>query len=542
MPLSLRGRLDLLESEISGDARFVDVALALTRDKTGETLLFAGGVWDTHQKEFTAKDPEKVVCIALEESQVEFTKWFAEFLADYRDGYPRNISAALVAGDRRGGKTFDVFLCQQSALVEVPLAPDGTTTIGWAVSRTYRERDELDQIVANYFPDWFCNIKRSHEHRIYYPHGSYLRNLSADDPKGLKQGRVDFLLYNEPQKMSPKAIENGLYGTADRAGLMMMAANPPDGPEGEWLRDLKEAIDDNPKIAPITRFFNFESRFNTKINQPARVRVGEIAKIINPEGADADAAGSWASFGDLACPQWNKSLIIPLPDVGFFEDVTELRTRSIFGRSFPWIVGGDFQKKPQAGAVMKIIRVPGFDEDIYQFTGAIGVVGTEVELSTELLGAPYSFKQRSGEPNAAMIIGDCSGSWQGSQRIPGRTSFGILESEGWYVQPAEIIENANTERPRNPPVGQRLGLLERLMVAQRIRVDPGCEWLIKSFKRCPLRKTITGTRVPKGQLAHILDAASYAIWRMEPQGARKAPPPKSAMKISIPRPQGIRVV
>jgi hypothetical protein len=54
---------------------------------------------------------------------------------------------------------------------------------------------------------------------------SDLLNLSADDPDGLKRGKVDWLLYNEVQKMQARAVVNGLYGTADQAGLCIMTAN-----------------------------------------------------------------------------------------------------------------------------------------------------------------------------------------------------------------------------------------------------------------------------------------------------------------------------
>lgn len=540
-------RLGDLESQLGGEARHIDIALALVRDKTNETLLFAGGQWDRLDFRFTDRDPEKCAVVRLEESQVKYTLWFAEFLRDYREGYPRNISLALVAGDRRGGKTFDTMFCEVAALVDVPRVGDGMPTIGWVISRSYKERDELDQLLVA-LPDGFHRRMLSPEYRYTFPHGSYLRNLSADDPNSLKQGRVDFLLYNEPQKMVPKAIKHGLYGTSDRGGLCTLAANPPDGPEGDWLRDLKDAIDEDPEIAPITRFFNFSSKDNTKVDAPARKRVAKIAHKIDPEMSDGDAEGTWRRWGDLACPSWNGrtldkgGLVGPPPDIGL-TDLTSAVTRREFGRAFEFVVGGDFQRKPQAAAILKVLKVPDSELPVYWFVDVCGTNGTEVELSTDLLGAPHAYAQKSGDQRAAMIIGDCSGSWQGSERIKGRTSFTLLEAEGWYVVPAEIIKGANSERPRNPDVGQRLGLLQRLMEAKRIRVAPELTWLITSFQKCQLRKTETGTRVPKGQLAHILDAASYAIWRLEPKpGSGKGPPPKNAMRAVDTKPRGIRVL
>lgn len=545
---SFRNKVDDLESALSGEARYVDLALALVRDKTNETLLWAGGRWDRLDLRFDETEPNEVVVIRLEESQIAFTLWFADFLRDYREGYPRDVSLALVAGDRRGGKTFDTLFCQIAALIDVPRLGNGLPTKGWVISRTYKERDELAQLVGGFIPDTMYKEMKAPEYRYTFPHGSYLRNLSADDPNSLKQGGVDFLLYNEPQKMSPKAIKNGLYGTADRGGLCVLAANPPDGPEGDWLRDLKEAIDEDVEIKPITRFFNFSSKHNTKIDQPARKRVAKIAQKIDPEMGDGDADGTWRRWGDMACPSWNSrtldkgGLVGPPPEIGLV-DMTTVVTRRAFGRSFDYVIGADFQRKPQAAAILRVLQVPDCKDPVYWFTGACGTVGTEVELSTDLLGFPNSYAQRSGEKRSAMIIGDCSGSWQGSERIKGRTSFSLLENEGWYIQPAEIIKGANSERPRNPEVGQRLGLMQRLMEARRIRVSPECVWLITSFAKCQLRRTETGTRVPKGQLAHILDAACYAVWRLEPKpGEHRAPPPKNAMSAVETRPRGPRTL
>lgn len=526
---ALRDRVADMERAVDGPDRYLDVCMALVRDKTGETLLYAGGRFDDVDKRFVDAEPERVAVVRLEESQVEFTLWFAEFLRDYREGYPRDVSLALAAGARRGGKTFDVYMCQLCALVDVPRGPSGTPTVGWTISRTFRARDELDQLVLNYVPQSFYHHRRAPEHRFEFAHGSYLRNLSADDPNSLKQGRVDFLLYNEPQTMSATAVRNGLYGVADNGGLCVLAANPPSGPEGDWLRDLKDAIDEDPEVKRITRYFHFDPAGNSKIDQPARTRVAKIATKIDPDANEADSEGTWKRWGDLAYPAFDRrtldrgGLVGPPPAVGL-RDVTAQRCRAEFGLPYAHVIGGDFQRRPQAAAVMKLFDGP--DGVVYWFTDECGVRGTEVELSTELMGYPHAYSPTappngSGDDRSALWVGDCSGSWQGAQRIPGRTSFSLLEGEGWRVFPAEVVRvEGKSEHPKNPDVAQRLGLMLRLMQARRVRVDPRCVWLVEAFAKCELRKTDTGRRVPKGKFAHVTDAASYAVWRMEPKPAR----------------------
>jgi len=521
---SLVQRLRAVEEAVEGPGRYQDLALALRRDKTKEILLWAGGRWDRLERRFLDDvEPEQVAVIDLEESQVGFTEWFAEFLADYREGYPRNISLALVAGDRRGGKTFNTYFCLLAALIDVP-AINKTPAIGWVISRTYRERDELDQLILNYIPETFYRHQKAPEHRFDFPHGSYLRNLSADEPESLKQGKTDWLLYNEPQKMGPRAIKNGLYGTSDRGGLTMLATNPPSPGQAEWLIDLKESIEEDPEIGPIARFFNFDSKLNTKIDQPARQRVSKLARKIDPDGADADAEGRWVRWGDLAYPAWNKrpiqkgGLVGPVPQVGI-RDITEEITRRLFGKAYRFIIGGDFQRRPQAAVILRIFE--GKDGPIYWFIDDVGVKGTEVELGLEVMGRSYGPEGDETairvEPATGIWIPDCTGSFQGAMRIRGVTSFGLLEEQGWRVEPANIIKLASSQHPRNPDVMQRLGLMQRLMESKRIRVDPRCEWLIEAFTKCQLTKTETGRRIPKGRWAHVTDAAGYPLWRLEPK-------------------------
>jgi hypothetical protein len=524
MGLSLDARTGEVEAALGGPGRFVDLGLRLRRARGGETLLDAGGRWDRLDRRFVERDLERMeyAVVEMEESQVEFTRWFAGFLRDYREGRPRDVRLALAAGDRRGGKTFDLFIVVVAAMLDVPLTAAGTPTVGWAISRTFRQRDELDQLMAAYVPEGYYHHRRAPEHRFEFPHGSYLRNLSADDPESSKQGRVDFLFYNEPQLMSPRAVKNGLYGTADTGGVCVMAANPPSRPQDEWLLDLKEAIEEDPYFKPITRFFNFSSRDNTKIDQPARAAVARIAEKIDPDMADVDAEGVWRRWGDLAYPAWNgrdadKGGMVGDPPDGA-QDVTYQVTRRELGEPHAHVIGGDFQRRPQAAAVARVLLVPGVADPIYWFVDEVGVKGTEVELSTELMGAPHSYVPAANDPRGAVWVGDCSGSWQGAERIRGRTSFSLLEAEGWRIHPAEVVRvPGRSDHPKNPEVAQRLGLMMRLMSAGRVRVSPACEWLRESFAKCVLRKAEVGRRVPTGRYSHVTDAASYAVWRLEPR-------------------------
>lgn len=490
----------------------------------------AGGRWDRLERRFLDPDeqePETVAVIEMVESQVEFTSWFATFLRDFREGYPRDVSLALAAGDRRGGKTFDTYYCQIAALIDVPILPSGVPALGWTISRTFQERHELDELLAARIPKSWYTKRQAPERIVTFRHGSILRNLSADDPDTLKQGRVDWLLFNEPQKMSPRAVKNGLYGTSDQAGLTILAANPPSPTDREWLIDLKEAIDAeeadrraNPKEGEPqlgAMFFNFDSKLNPTIDHPARRRVARLAGIIDPDGAEADASGEWRRWGTLAYPAWSGRLVTQggmvgeLPEIGSLTDVTSVITNRLFWQPRANVIGADFQFRPhQAGAVARLYQ----DEDgrlIYWFHDELLATGNEEKLSLEAYSKGY-------EPGSALWIADCSGSFQGSERIPGVTSYNILESHGWSVQPAETIKlPERSAHPRNPDVGHRLMLARKVAEEGRLRVTPSCAWLIRALSKCEVRKTDYGKLVPKGRESHITDALSYVLYRLEPK-------------------------
>jgi len=486
----------------------LDLALLLRRRTTKEILLAAGGRWDRIEKRFTGERPRFHV-IDLEESQIEFTRWFAGFLCDLREGRPRDCSLALAAGERRGGKTFNLLVCALALLIDVPAIPidGGSPTVGWVVSASYQERDELDKIIREYIPPAWYTHRKAPEFRYTFAHGSSLRNVSADDPESLKRGRVDCVLYNEAQKIPIAALSNGIYGTADKGGIALLAANPPRRTIGEWVFHLKQAIDE--RAVQGARYFGFSSKDNTCVDQPARERVGEILRLLDPRAAKADDEGLWLPVGDRAYPKWSKKLVEKTPEISPKEITAPTLERLTFVR-YRFVAGADFQGRPhQAGAVLRIFA--GDDGPIYWFVDELIVEGTELHLSDEAYAHGYT-------PETLLWVPDASGSFQDAKHSGNTTSYDALRSQRWNVQaPTEIKRPDRSRHPKNPDVDQRLGIMYRLMEAGRLRVDPRCKWLIESFRECPLGNNRFGKRKPYGKHSHITDAAGYAIYFLEPK-------------------------
>jgi len=501
---SLARQLEELREATSAEGRYIDLCLVLRRQKTKETLLWAGGRWDQIDRRFTAQEPESGQIIDLVESQVPFTRWFDGWLHDYREGLRREISLVLNEGGRRGGKSFGSLACQVAALVDVP-SSGGSSTIGWTISESFKKRDELEQWIAERIPKQWYQHWRAPEFRYEFVHGSILRNLSAQDPEDMRQGRADLLLYNEPQQMQATAVVNGMFGTADRGGLTILAANPPRLQRGEWANTLRDAILNGDVEG--AKCFTFYAKDNPAVDQPARARVGKIAAIIDPRSVQADDEGLWAPVGDRAYPKWSKKLVEKVPTVGVRDITAEVLKRLTFV-PYDFLGGADFQGRPhQAGGVLRVFE--GIDGPIIWLVDEIIVEGTELHLSDHAYERGYT-------PETLLWVPDASGSFQDAKHSGQTTSFDILRSQRWNVQaPTEIKRPDRSKHPKNPDVDQRLGVMFRLMEQRRFRIDPSCKWAIESFRECPLGANRFGKRRPFGKHAHITDAVGYPCYFLE---------------------------
>ncbi len=521
---------------VRGTDRHLDLCLAFRRRKTGETLLVAGGVWDRYHRCFIRdRKPGKVKVIYLEESQVEFVRWFACFLDDLRNGRPRDISLALAAGDRRGGKTYSLLLCTIAMMIDCP-AFAGSNAIGWVVSASYQEKDEIDKTIEENIPAHWYTARKAPEYRYYFANGAVLRNVSADDPESLRRGRVDIVLYNEAQKVPVSALANGIFGTSDKGGLVLLAANPPRKKVGEWVRVLREAIDEE-RIGGV-KYFGFSSKDNTQINKPSRARAGAIVRLLDARQAQADDEGLFLPIGDRAYPYFQgKKNLGPIPESAF--DVTRMVTRNRVFREYDNVGGADFQVHPWNAAVA-IQAYGDAKEPTYYVVGEWLKDGSEDQLLDEIY-----FDGRF-QPENTIFIGDASGTWQdashqqGSGQGKGRVSFDFFKARRWRIEPPQKKKSDRGEHPRNPDIGDRLNLVNKLLATGRLVIDPvRCPRLAESLRECELAPT----GKPRGKHAHVTDALGYPLYWLEPRPIPYREPMKKSDLVSAnPVPKGPRTL
>lgn len=541
---TLAQRLRAVEAALEGRGRFLDLRLDLT-SPTGEVLLASGGRWDrlTHRylDPATEGDVDELVSLPMQDSQLEFVRWFAEWLCAFRDGFPRDTTLAMLAGDRRGGKTFACNTAVISACIDCPIASDGTPLIAWIVSKSFRERFELEQWVLNRIPPAWYHHQAAPEHVFHFVNGATLRLLSADDPDSLKQGRVDICFVNEPQKVQARAIANAVLGSADLGGLTLLAANPPNNTRGEWMFDLKDAIDDEVVAAakgtphePLgVRYFHVDSKKNKAIDQMARRRAGRVATIIDPSLAAGDVEGAWRRPDERACYEFDKHKHLhALPEIGGLPDVTAKVTRAAGLGEWPNVAGTDFQDKPHI--VSTLWRCYG-DPDDPTFWAFGELAGERRWTEEEYLDA-FEAEFPALDRRSLLFIGDASGSWQDGPHNKGRNSFVCWKDRGWRMIPPQDPKSDKPDaRARNPFVDDQLQVVNELLRRDRLRIDPTrAPWLSECFREAITKRDTGRRKIVQTRHAHALAASLYALWRLA--GKRKpTPPPGPGSVKPIPR-------
>lgn len=491
------------------EQRFVDLCVVWKRAKTDETLWVAGGQWDRIEERYTGRDPEDGKVILLRESQIESARWAAWWMQERAAGRPRDFFGLFMLSDRGAGKTHFGSVLMGTMPIQFPRF-DGQPTIGWMVSSSHSDREELDREIAANFPsEWFRYVEwPKHEYR--WINGCKLTHLSAAKLDSLKKGRVDFLLVNEPQKMTKRAPAFALGRIKDKGGLATFAGNPPTELKAKWILDWEEKDRERrntPKPYPI-RFVKLDSRLNDTLDAAVADQVAEVIRDLDPRLAQADIDGLLLRPGQPAYWEWVKQKHIkPPPNLG---DVTRAVLQKRTGRAYDYLAGADFQATPHMAAV--VYKLYGSVDNPIPWAVQEFVVeqATEDDLLNEVDEAGYT-------PESVLWVGDGSGQWQdGKHNKHGRDSFSVFKARRWHIVPP-VKPKTPDQRPRNPPVEQRVKLMNRLLAEESLQVAPECTKLAEAFKECELQMGRYGKVVPLGFYAHLTDAASYPIWWLFPK-------------------------
>lgn len=553
---------------------------------SSRVLLSAGGCWDSLERRWVAGTRPVLreqdyapdgLCpahvLVIEDSQIEGTTAFAEWLWCFSQGIPRPTALDVLAGKRRGGKTFLMVACVLAAAIACPLGRDKDGKewpfVGWLVVPSYPEQREIhEDLLAvlrtsksevasaldtiNLPSKWFRY--RPNPHNCYqFLTGATIYLKSANNPDSLKQGRVDIIGMNEAQKIEGTSVVHSAGNNIDRGGLTILAANPPKKARGAWMLDIKSAWEEGRAVdpedgLPVVRWFWVNPEKNRRINQPARRKYRILAGIIDPKLASADADNEWNQINEIVCPKWHAKLILhSIPEL--WENCTGEVIKAMSFREclrhpsqYTSWGGMDFNKHPwMAASGLKAYRDPTRGVIVFVIDRELcsdpqdGKGWTEKEFSIDL--------HRLGwDPEEICWIGDPSGQWQSSEHRKrggvkqGHSSFDLFRTQVEYEQDGQTIvippwdmfapttwKAKESKHYAHPRIVESVDDLNELMRDYRLFVLDTCPKTIEAFKKCP--RGNNGGPDKTSDYNHIIDAVRYATHRalnaIEPKQPRR---------------------
>lgn len=490
--------------------RYVDLCLVL-EGPDGSTLYVGGGQWDREEEQYCSSEPESGKILRLEPGQLEAAQWLCWWLEERKAGRPRDFVTLQLMGERSAGKTWIAAKAMILLLLEGPKF-GLKSSIGWMASKSYELRDELDRELQDAAPTQWYRYKE--EDRTYtFPTGK-ITNVSANDPESLKNGRVDWIVLNELQKMSHRAYLNGIKRLSDKGGLSIVTGNWPTAKGGAWIHDLNEKRKDalaSGHTFPV-RLVELKKAGNRTLDASTESQIDVIFRALDPRLAMTDLDGIAIPVGgDRAYWEWDKNRNQRRPPDAQPDNIVRNVTREVTSRrgmrraGFDFVVGLDFQKYGGMWAIVhKIFGLP--ESPQLWAVDEVTVEGTEEDLIAELLAQGYV-------PENSLMVGDGSGRWQDGAHLAGRNSFKVFR-DARYVCAGPVPQRDEEHKPKNPKFDDRARLHNWLLKNSLYMVDPvGAPILAEALAKCEIRAGTYGQGRPCVPWSHPTDAAGYvALW------------------------------
>lgn len=544
----------LLEEQRAESQAFVDLALSLrvcdvdtsgTSPKylpdTDEELIEVGGRWDRRAKRWdqAPTDRIKVVRIPRGGEQEVAARWVAEWLRRYargprgphwtEDGF-RRVWTLLLEGGRRGGKSYLAVVFLIAVAVMAP------KTVAWAISPTIEETDELEQAIRSLLPRAWYTFRGGGGGKALqfrFANGSRILCLSGHKPRSLKRGRCDIALYNEGQNMYAAGWRQLRGAAADKGGLVVITANPPDSEIGRWIEELHERARAGKVKAEV---FKMTAASNPFVEVKSLEDMADEADDLTYR---REVLGEFVPIGTTVMHAWSdaQSVIQSIP--GHWIDVTAETLERHFGRPFEFLGGMDFQAEPHmVASLQKIYRDPAapidptrpdhelivvaVDEvlvehaDEYQLVDELEGVraeGGRVVLAPPARpGAPWSVSRADEgyRPEQVGSVIDASGFFQDGPHRPSRTSEQWLRERGW-----RWLYYPDRGKKRNPEITERVKVANARLKSssgrRRFFVLAHCEHTARAMRNWEIDK---GVPKRSSKWAHACDAVTYPLYRL----------------------------
>lgn len=492
-----------------------------------EEVCRAGGLYNTFTRDWERDASgerlrcEDVVTIDLQESQLDFFRWYAVRLRQFRERQKPTEFVAELLDNRRGGKTYGCSLAIFMASVDCPMV-DGKRTVWWVITQTIPARDEIDGYLTEMFPATgraWATFREMPKREWTFLHGSKILFKTGTDPeRGLKVGLADGVFLNEACLLPELAYDVTMRALQDHQGFMILATNRPSAENyrGNWVVRLwdnaQAAVRDGKQSA--VRCIRVPPSMNTTISADALTGISQAIMMAKPDGTDESILDEGLAVGaglKLMAPPWDDAKHHrPLPDVGYV-DVTGKLTEMFYGTWLPNIAGHDYQKRC-AGAIYKLLA-PGGDiartelwcTHCWYFPDS----GDENDLAD--IQIEHGFTGAN-----TLIVADCSGATQnGAHHHHLPPSWEVLQRRGLrhIIGPTEKVD-PNAAAGRNPGVDVSMMRMKKFIASDRFFVVRGtdAQRMQHAMKNCEAYRTRQGDLKVKGQLGHIVDIARYPIF------------------------------
>jgi len=112
------------------------------------------------------------------------------------------------------------------------------------------------------------------------------------------------------------------------------------------------------------------------------------------------------------------------------------------------------------------------------------------------------------------VIPDSTG---GNRKTSGQSDFDILKANGFYV-----------ENVFNPFVTDRVNNVNRLLSANRIKINSKCKKLINDLEQVAWKDNKLDQKGEAKLLTHISDTLGYGAWKIEPMTGKS----RTSIKLS----------
>lgn len=501
-------------------------------EETDEELIEVGGKWDKREKRWVGEaDSFTVLRVhrGQEAAARELAEWFRRRALGARgpqwDDFKRYWTLLLVGG-RRGGKSHLACIALVMFLIGFPRCRC------FAVSPTLERGDELEDAIKSMLPRrWYTyrggGSGKASQFRMV--HGGRILCVSGHKQGNLKAGKVDLALYNEGQAMSKKGWNQLRGSTADKGGLVIVAANPPDEPIGRWIEELYEdavafsapPANDNEKRSKVVQF-TITARDNPFVEWQSLA--DQEADYKDEKEFRREVLGEFVPIGDVVHHAWRDGEHWRDPDPSWV-DITGDFTKAKLGQAFGFVVLMDFQLTPaMVGKVCKIFRDPKEpDSEILAVVDeAVVERANEDQLLDELEGieqwTPTGRRKdtyrgwklpEDKEAVHCAVVMDATGFHQDGEHKRGRTSELALKARNW-----KYLFRPMADKLINPDVVDRCKVVNARLRSQsgkiRIVVARHCVHTARAMRLWEIKNGYPYKRSP---FAHSSDAVGYGVYR-----------------------------